>query len=62
MDTWAGNDGDPGCNAANWNNGSSMGMSTGTSSAATFAPSALNVSQWVEVIQGTWTINCMSTP
>lgn len=43
MDTYAGTDGDPGCNPTNWNAGVT------TSSPATFAPRHLNVSQWVEV-------------
>ena len=43
MDTYAGTDGDPGCNPSNWNKG------VKTSSPATFKPTALNVSQWVEV-------------
>jgi alpha-L-fucosidase len=43
MDTYAGTDGDPGCNPSNWNTG------VRTSQPATFAPHQLNVSQWVEV-------------
>ena len=43
MDTYAANDGDPGCNAANWAKG------INTSSPATYNPTKLNVSQWVAV-------------
>ena len=45
MDTYAANDGDPGCNAGNWATG------INTSSPATYNPSRLNVSQWVAVSQ-----------
>lgn len=45
MDTYAGNDGDPGCNKANWNTG------INTSSPAVFNPTQLNVSQWIDVVE-----------
>jgi hypothetical protein len=38
MDTYAGTDGDPGCNANNWNKGAT------TAAPSTFAPNSLNVS------------------
>ena len=44
MDTYAYDDGDPGCNKNNWNNG------VKTSQPATLNPSNLNITQWAEVL------------
>lgn len=44
MDTYAYDDGDPGCNPANWNTG------VNTSSPAALAPTNLNTTQWAQVL------------
>ena len=44
MDTYAYDDGDPGCNAKNWNTGPN------TNSPSTLAPANLNTTQWTEVL------------
>ena len=45
MDTYAYDDGDPGCNALNWNKG------VKTSKPSVLAPTDLNVSQWASVLR-----------
>ena len=45
MDTYAYDDGDPGCNVLNWNTG------VRTSQPSALAPTDLNVSQWASVLQ-----------
>jgi alpha-L-fucosidase len=45
MDTYAYDDGDPGCNAQNWNRG------VKTSDPSTLAPTDLNITQWALVLQ-----------
>jgi hypothetical protein len=44
MDTYAFDDGDPGCNAKNWNSGAN------TSAVSTLAPSDLNTTQWAKIL------------
>ena len=52
MDTYAYDDGDPGCNPINWNVG------INTSNPATLNPTNLNVTQWAEVLSSFGKLSC----